>query len=59
MTELVTDALRTVGRGDAIPRPETQFRERGAEAELRLLAPAALFPSPRHTQTPTPPEAGD
>ena len=50
--------LGFVGRGDAIPRPETQFRERGAEAELRLLAPAALFPSPRHARTPNSPHPG-
>ncbi len=34
---------------------EAQIGERGGEPELRLLAPAALFPSPRHTQTPLTP----
>src|ERR1700686_4879316 len=44
--------LRLLFRGsDPIPRPEAQFGKRCAEAELRLLAPAALFPSPRHTRT--------
>src|SRR5271163_11766 len=35
---------------DTVLRGEAQTRERSAEPELRLLASAALFPSPRHTR---------
>ena len=35
--------------GNAVLRRQAQFGERSAKAELRLLAAAALFPSPRHT----------
>ena len=40
---------------DAILRAEAQFGQRRGEPELRLLASAALFSSPRHTQTPLTP----
>src|SRR6476660_3864837 len=35
---------------NAVLRREAQFGKRGAKPELRLLAAAALFPSPRHTE---------
>jgi hypothetical protein len=44
------------GWTDTILRTEAQFRKRCAKAELRLLAPAVLFPSPRHSRTPVPPD---
>ena len=50
--------LLVFGGGDAILRTKTQFGKRCGEAELRLLASAALFSSPRHTRTPTPSDAG-
>ncbi len=43
---------------NAILRAKTQLCQRGAEPELRLLA-SALFPCPRHTPTPTSPDATD
>ena len=42
--------LAVIRARDAILRTEAQFRKRRGEPELRLLASAALFPSPRHTQ---------
>ncbi len=41
--------------GDAVLRAEAQLAQRCGEPELRLLASAALFPSPRHTPTPPTP----
>src|SRR5579862_1371252 len=42
------------GRGDAVFRTQPDRSKGGAEPELRLLAYAALFSSPRHTLfTPT------
>ena len=45
----VADVVEEEARNTII-RSETQFGKCCAKAELRLLAPTALFPSPRHTQ---------